>query len=422
MSDAVVHLSSVAGSPLLDSSGAKLGRVQDVVVRLDGRDTLPLVSGLKARIGGREMFVPADRIDRLEVAAARTSTTKLNLAQFERRPGEVLLRADVLGHSLINVDTARLMVAREVELSCSDGVWRVAGIDPSFGASLRRLLPRRFRGRRVGDTELVEWTHLEPFVGHVPSSRLRLTHRRLSRLHAAQIADLVEAASHEEGEEIIEAVGLNRQLEADVFEELDPDHQREFLNSRSDAEAARLLATMAPDDAADLIVDLDQERRIPILEALPDPERRKIRALLSYHPETAGGLMSPDFVTVPETDSVGDAHGAVRRSTAPDEAVSVIFVTDHDGQLVGTASLVSLLRSSPDARVSSVMRPDPPNVHADWDLTGILRKMSDYNLTVAPVLDADHRRVLGVVTVDDLLELLLPSGWRRDYGPAAAEG
>ncbi len=153
MSDAVVHLSSVAGSPLLDSSGAKLGRVQDVVVRLDGRDVLPLVSGLKARIGGREMFVPADRIDRLEVAAARTSTTKLNLAQFERRPGEVLLRDDVLGHSLINVDTARLVVAREVELTCSDGVWRVAGIDPSLGARLRRLLPRRFRGHPVGHAE-----------------------------------------------------------------------------------------------------------------------------------------------------------------------------------------------------------------------------------------------------------------------------
>ncbi len=146
MSDAVVHLSSVAGSPLLDSSGAKLGRVQDVVVRLDGRDVLPLVSGLKARIGGREMFVPADRIDRLEVAAARTSTTKLNLAQFERRPGEVLLRDDVLGHSLINVDTARLVVAREVELTCSDGVWRVAGIDPSLGgeaaAAAAAALPR----------------------------------------------------------------------------------------------------------------------------------------------------------------------------------------------------------------------------------------------------------------------------------------
>src|ERR1700726_2400820 len=112
MPDTIVHLSSLAGSPLLDSAGERLGRVEDVVARLDLVDGLPPVIGLMARIGGREMFVPISRIERLEPAAARTATTKLNLAQFERRPGEVLLRTDVLGHSLINVDTARLVVAR----------------------------------------------------------------------------------------------------------------------------------------------------------------------------------------------------------------------------------------------------------------------------------------------------------------------
>src|ERR1700694_2848141 len=141
MPEAVLHLSSLVGSPLLDSTGARLGRVEDLIVRLDTGDELPPVTGLKARIGGREMFVPADRIERLEPQAARTSTTKLNLAQFERRPGEVLLRADVLDRSLINVATARLVKAREVELVCEDGTWRVAGIDPSLTARLRRLLP-----------------------------------------------------------------------------------------------------------------------------------------------------------------------------------------------------------------------------------------------------------------------------------------
>ena len=107
MSDAVLHLSSLVGSPLLDSAGERLGRVEDLIARLDAGDQLPSVTGLKARIGGRELFVPAERIERLEPQAARTSTTKLNLGQFERRPGEVLLRADVLGRSMINVSTAR---------------------------------------------------------------------------------------------------------------------------------------------------------------------------------------------------------------------------------------------------------------------------------------------------------------------------
>jgi sporulation protein YlmC with PRC-barrel domain len=126
MSEAVLHLSSLVGGPLLDSTGERLGRVEDVIARLDAGDELPPVTGLKARIGGRELFVPADRIAGLEPEAARTSTTKLNLAQFERRPGEVLLRGDVLGRSVINVTTARLVKAREVELVSEAGTWRVS--------------------------------------------------------------------------------------------------------------------------------------------------------------------------------------------------------------------------------------------------------------------------------------------------------
>jgi len=417
MSHAVVHLSSVAGSPLLDSSGAKLGRVQDVVVRLDGRDVLPLVTGLKARIGGRELFVPADRIDRLEVAAARTSTTKLNLAQFERRPGEVLLRADVLGHSLINVDTARLVVAREVELSCNDGVWRVAGIDPSFGARLRRLLPRHFRGRQGEHAELVEWTHLEPFVGHVPSSRLRLTHRRLARLHAAQIADLVEAASHEEGEEIMNAVAADKELEADIFEELDEEHQLEFMRERSDEQVAAVLGRMESDDAADLLMELDQDRRLPVLERLPPARRIKVKRLLGYNPQTAGGLMNPDFVSVRERSTVEQGLELVRRSDTPPERTQHVVVVNEEGRLAGLVSVAALVKASVHEPVGALADQSSPSVSTETDVPEVARLMTDYNLTALPVLDGDGRPI-GVLTVDDVLELMLPEDWRRRFGLA----
>jgi len=417
MSDAVVHLSSVAGSPLVDSSGAKLGRVQDVVARLDGRAVLPLVSGLKARIGGRELFVPADRIDRLGVAAARTSTTKLNLAQFERRAGELLLRADVLGHSMINVDTARLVVAREVELSCHDGVWRVAGIDPSFGARLRRLLPRRFRGHRGEHAELVEWTHLEPFVGHVPSSRLRLTHRRLGRLHAAQIADLVEAASHEEGEEIMNAVAADKELEADIFEELDEEHQLEFLRERSDGQVAAVLARMEADDAADLLMELDQERRLPVLERLPPARRIKVKRLLGYNPQTAGGIMNPDFVTVRERSTVEQALELVRRSDTPPERTQHVVVVDEEGRLAGPVAVAALVKGPGHQPVGSLADPNSPSVAPETDVPEVARLMTDYNLTAMPVVDGEGRPI-GVLTVDDVLELMLPEDWRRRFGLA----
>ena len=417
MADAVVHVSSVAGSPLLDSAGAKLGRVQDVIARLDQGDRLPLVSGLKVRIGGRELFVPADRIAQLEPAAARTSTTKLNLARFERRPGEVLLRADVLGHSLINVSTARLVAAREVELACEGGVWRVVGIDPSLAARWRRLLPRRFRGHSGEHAEFVEWSQLEPFVAHVPSSRLRLAHRRLARLHPAQIADLVEAASHDEGEEILEAVAQDKELEADIFEELDEEHQMEFLRERSDGQVAAVLARMESDDGADLLMELDQDRRLPVLNLMPAAKRVKIRRLLGYNPQTAGGLMNPDFVSVTERSTVEQAIELVRRSEIPAEQLQAVVVVGADGRLVGSVYVVALVKAGEHESIGGLVDPGRPAVTAETDLPEIARLMTDYNLMSLPVVDGEGRPI-GLLAVDDVIELMLPEDWRRRFGLA----
>lgn len=418
MTVAILHLSSLVRSPLRDRGGDRVGRVEDVIVRPDGGPHPP-VSGLVASIGGRELFVPVWRVSDLSADGAMLEGETVNLGRFERRPGELLLARDLSSRHLINVVGARLIRANEIELACVDAQWRVVGVDPSSRGVARRILPRVL-ARRIGPGPVVDWESIEPFVAHVPSARLRIPYRKLAKLRPAQIADLVEAASHEEGEEIIEAVGQDHELEADVFEELDSEHQREFLESRSDEEAARLLATMAPDDAADLVADLDQERRVPVLDALPPKQRMKVRALLSYNPETAGGLMSPDFLLVPEDSTVAEALDAVRASDAPSETLSTIYVSDPDGRLVATISVVELVRSEPNAKLGVVAERDPVSVRPEADLHSIVRTMSDFNLAATPVLDADQH-VVGVVTVDDVLELLMPTGWRRDFGMSAPD-
>ncbi len=413
----VLHLSSVVRRPIVDAHGARLGKVQDLIARM-GERSHPPITGLVARIAERDLFVPIDRIAGL-VPPIRFEGKRVDLRRFERRPGELLLARDLLARHLINLVGGRLITANEIELARVGDTWEVVGVDPSTRPALRRLLPRRLR-QRVQAGTLVDWGSIEPFVAHVPSARLRIPYRKLARLHPAQIADLVEAASHEEGEEIIEAVGQDRELQADVFEELDTEHQLEFVRSRSDAEAARLLASMAPDDAADLIMAVDQERRLGMLELLPEPQQRKVRSLLRYNPDTAGGVMSPDFLCLPASTRVADALEAIRESRAAPEALNVVFVTDPDGTVIGSVSAVRLIQAPPDTYLASVMQPDPAHVHADWDLHSTVRQMSDFNLTVAPVLDDDHRQMLGVVTVDDVLEELMPDGWRRDYGTTSA--
>ena len=417
MPEGVLHLSSLVGSPLLDSANERLGRVDDVVARIEENDQLPPVIGLRALIGGRNLFVPGRNIERLAADGARLSTTKVNLAQFERRPNELLLRADVLGHSVINVNTARLVTAGEVELVCVEEVWRVAGIDTSLAARLRRHLPRALRSSRTSDESFVPWDQLEPFVGHVPTARLRLRHRRLAHLHPSQIADLVEAASHDEGEEILAAVGQDKELEADVFEELDDEHQLEFLNDRSDREVASVLARMASDDAADLLLEIKQERRIPVLELLPAAKQRKIRKLLGYNPSTAGGVMSPDFVSVAGSGTAADAVAAARKLDLPPEALHTILLTDKDGTLCGLVSAGVLMAADPRTPLLELGVTSPPSVGPEADVPEVARLMTDYNLVSLPVLDEEERPI-GIVSVDDILELMLPEDWRRRYGLA----
>ncbi len=417
MADKALHLSLLVGSPLLDSAGERLGRVEDLIVRLDAGDELPPVTGLKARIGGREMFVPAARIDRLDESGARTATTKLDLAQFERRPGEVLLRGDVLGRSLINVTTARLVTAQEIELVGDGGTWRVAGIDASFGAGVRRFLPRHFRGHDGDHTRFVPWSETEPFLSHVPTSRLRLASRRLARMHPAQIADLVEAASHQEGEEILQAVGHDKELEADVFEELDDEHQVEFLHDRSDAEVAEVLGRMESDDAADLLLEIEQDRRIPVLNLLPPAKQLKIKRLLGYNPSTAGGLMNPDFASLPADGTVGQALEIVRRNELAPSLMLTVWVIDGEGHLAGGVLASELIRAPETATVTSLIETAVPKISPETELPEVARLMADFNLLAIPVIDADERPI-GVIAVDDVIELLLPGEWRRRAGMA----
>jgi CBS domain-containing protein/sporulation protein YlmC with PRC-barrel domain len=414
----LVRLSALVKAPLVDRSGDRLGRLDDVIVRLsDG--VYPPVTGVKARVGARDVFVPLDRVAAIEPGRVQLVGEKLDLGRFERREGEVLLRQDVLGRRVVNVVGARLVRADDLVLGCVDGWWRLMGLDTSFRSLFVRFLPLRVR-ERAAVRPFLDWASVEPFVSHVPTARLRMRFGRLARLHPAQIADLVEAASHEEGEEIIDAMHADRELEADVFEELDPEHQVEFLRERSDTEAAKVLATMEPDDAADLLGELDQARREPVLKLLPWRQQRKVRTLLGYHPATAGGLMSPDFVALPEVTTAADALEALRRSEFPEETVTAVFAVDTRRHLVGVASVVMLLKHEPGQTLSEVTSPPPLTFSPDDELAEIAVRMADYDLTVAPVVN-EQGLLLGIVTVDDLLEMMIPDDWRRRLSALSSE-
>ena len=175
---------------------------------------------------------------------------------------------------------------------------------------------------------------------------------------------------------------------------------------------ARLLGSMESDDAADLIGELDQERREAILTLLPHHQQRKLRTLLGYNAATAGGLMSPDFIAVPGTRTVADAIEELRRTQLPEETVTTVLVVDGGAHLRGVVSVVHLLKRPSEALLDDV-KSEPPVVLAPEDESAeVAMRMADFDLTLAPVVAADGT-LLGIVTVDDLLELMIPDDWRR---------
>ena len=404
------RLSRLLQRPVADRGGESIGRLADVIVRVRGAD-YPLVTGLVAAVGGREIFVPIDQVSTFDGDPLRLSSARLDLRHFERREGEVLLRADVLGHRLIDVQNARLVRAADLELTRDGSEWVLAGVDT-------RRRPRRMFGllapQDQDDTGAFrDWHDFEWLIGHAGSALLRGPFGRIRRLKPAQIADLLEEASKEEETEILGQVHADPELEADVFEELDEDLATRLLGARTDEEIAAVLARMRADDAADAITELPQRRRQPVLDLLPPAQRTKVLTLMGFNPTSAGGLMSMDFVSLPTMASVADALARVHESVSlQPEALTSVHAVDGDGGLRGVAKLVTLLQADPAITLIDVCDTDPVRVGADTDVPDVAVLMTDYNLITIPVVD-DERRLLGVITVDDVLEVTLPEDWRR---------
>jgi Mg/Co/Ni transporter MgtE len=332
----------------------------------------------------------------------------------------VLLRADVLGHRLIDVESAHLIRAADLELAWRDGDWVVAGVDSHRRA--RRLPWSHAAGGGEHDHAFREWAKFEPLIGHSGSALLRGPFGRIRRLKPAQIADLLEDASKDEETEILGQVHADPELEADVFEELDEDLATRLLGARTDREIAGVLARMRADDAADAIAELPQRRRQPVLDLLPPGPRAKVLTLMGYNPTSAGGLMGMDFVALPADASVAAAIEAVAAATTlQPEALTSVHALDTRGRLVGVSKLVGLIQADRAATLAAVCDDDPVRVGADTDAVDVAVLMSDYNLITVPVVD-ERRMMIGVITVDDVLEVTLPEDWRRREAAQPPDG
>jgi CBS domain-containing protein len=406
----MLYLSQVLGRPIRDLEGERVATVKDVIVRL-GEDDHPPVMGLVARFGRREFFLSRWRITELNEQGARLNSDKLNLRPFVRRDGEVLLARDVLDKQLIDVDGKRVVRVNDVQLIEAAGDLRVTGADVSLQGLYRRLAPGGFFGTRK-PVEVLDWADVGYLATDAATVQLKSSSGKLARLHPVEIARLAEALSYHHGFEVVES--LDDETAAETLEEMPAERQARILGTMDEERAADILEWMSPDEAADVLGDLPEEKAEELLGLMEDEEQADVAELLPYEDDTAGGLMTTEFVTLPHQLTVGEALARLREMAETPNMIYYLYVVEAEEswKLMGVIALRSLILADPEMPLAEVMRTEFQKANPDEPASEVAQRIAEYNLLALPVMD-ETGDILGIITVDDAMEILLPKDWRQ---------
>lgn len=402
-------LTFIVDRPVHGKAGEWIGVLEDLIVRI-GDERYPPIAGLVVRDGRRRFFVPARHLQDLN-GAARLSSSTVDLQSFSRRNGEILLRRDVLDHQLIDITGRRIVRVNDVQLTRVEGVYRVVGVDISARALLRRLGPRFLAGRIVG-RQIIDWSDVQYLASAAPV-QLKVSYDRLAELNPVDLARIVDALSYRESAEIVAA--LDEETAAETLEEVSDERLADLLEGMDQERAADILEEMTPAAAADILENLDEDVAEQLLARMEPEEAADVQAHLAYDEDSAGRLMSTHFVTISAAATVGDALAALRSmEEVPDPLLALYVVAlDDPDHLQGIVRLRSLILADPATPLADLMDEDVPTVSPNDRAEDAARVLAEYNLLAVPVLDDETRKLIGIVTVDDALAVLLPEVWQR---------
>lgn len=393
-----LYVARLTRLPLIGPDGYAVGKVDDVVLAPSGPNDPPRVLGFVANVQRRHIFVNAGRIAEIESSAVRLATGTLDLRRFHQRPGEMLAKRDLLdrrvGGEVVN-DVAIVQSPSRFR------GWEVSRVALSAAGLLRR---------RAGRT--VEWREVPSLFDVGPVARSVVA---LRELHPADAASTFARLPAERRHELAEA--MHDEELADVLEELPEDEQRAILEGMDVERVADILHEMDPDDAADLLGGMADAERDEILEYMPAADARPLRRLLAYDEKTAGGLMTPEPLVVGADVTVAEALARMRDPDLPAAIAAQVFVVEPPyetptGAYLGELGFQRLLREPPYAKVGGCLTASNAAITPDADDVEVAHRLAAYDTVAVAVVDSAGR-LLGAVTVDDVLDHVLPEDWRR---------
>lgn len=428
----MLYLSQLQGTPVEDSHGVRIGKISDLLAFRD--DPAPrcifLIEGQDEAswYALPEGVTWSDHILHLprDISQLEPATQKLT-------PSRVALIRDVLDKQVIDLAHKKPVRVNDV---CLSDTWQVLGVDNSPLGLVRRLAPPWLLGTRSKRTpaSFIPWERIELIgppqeeeqnegqPGRVSTSGwsagipeiVRPTSGQLAELHPADIADIVHQLTPGQGARLIES--LENEVAADAFEEVDTGRQAQILEELNNERAADILEAMGPDEAADLLARLPEERAQELLHLMTPAESEDVQELLEYEEDSAGGLMTTDYIAINTSRTAAEALEAVRANIRDDIRVAYVYCipdeTRDENPLLGVVSLWDLLVAAPGQRLHELMETDVVTVRTDTEPRAVAEIMAKYNLLAVPVVNASGM-LEGIVTVDDALDVLLPNARKR---------
>lgn len=406
------YVSALLGKPVTDINGERVGQLQDLVACIRCDLPHPEIVALLVKRKGGDLLIPFADVAVLIAPAIPLRRPIQSIAPYEPGEHDLYLARDVLDKQIIDTDGVRVVRVNDLELARVNGRFYVANVDIGGMGLLRRLglarLAQKVLGHRL-PSNIVSWDAVELLPGDQPM-RLRVPGDKISELHPADLAEIISDLSRVESSRLLEA--LDVQTVADALEEVEPEFQASLIEAMPDERAADVLEEMAPDEAADLLAELPQERSQELLKLMEAEEARDVRKLLAYPVDTAGGLMTTEFVAIRPHLTAEQAIAALRETAHEAETLFYVYVTDDKGRLIGVFSLSDLVLARPETPVTEFMhrRVHKVNLRASQD--EVAQVVAKYNILAVPVVD-DEGRLHGIVTADDALDKIIPTAWKK---------
>jgi flagellar motility protein MotE (MotC chaperone)/sporulation protein YlmC with PRC-barrel domain len=414
----VLSFTQLRHRPLLDPQGTRVGRLEDLVVLALG--ARPQVTKVSLRRPDKEEWIlPWDVVVELPAdprAPIRLRSGAADLTPVTLRPDEMRLGKNVLDKKV--VDTARMKVVRvnDIELEEQEGRLQVTGIEGGLRGLLRHLKAEGLAERLAGlfgvdlPREVVPWDVVDPLETELTRAKRQAVYTKLAKLHPADIADILEELNPSERAAVL--ASLDEETAAEAITEAEPEVQASVVQMMEPEKAADILEEMEPDEAADVLSDLPEAKAEELLETMQPEEAHDVEELLEHEEDTAGGLMTTEHVAVTATLTVAEAIQRIRDEAMEAETIYYLYVTDPQEKLLGVLSLRELIQADPGQRLEQLMRPEAISVRAETGLREVAEVLTKYNLLAVPVVSGEGE-MLGIVTVDDVLNLILPMIWKK---------